>query len=190
MAKPRSAPTAAPFELPELPDLTPSYDPFQVAKQFDSLRSSLTGGGASPFQMPQPKPIQFGGQLPAAPAKPAAGGHFPGDGHNHGPAAPAGKPPTAAQVSDWGAKTQTFQQQFPTLRHTSGYRSPEHNARTPGAAKNSLHMQRDQAGNARANDYVGSPRDMAAAAAWAKANGAREVLIHNAGTGQHLHVAW
>ena len=27
-------------------------------------------------------------------------------------------------------------------------------------------------------------------AAWAKANGAKEVLQHNAGTGFHLHIAW
>lgn len=190
MAKPRSAPTASPFELPEAQPLT-SFDPFALAKQFDQMRTGMAGGPA-PFQMPvpQPKAIPFGGTLPG-------GAHSPDDGHGHGApprgASNAPRQPSAgwqAGASDWGSKTATFQAQFPSLRHTSGYRSPEHNARTPGASPTSYHMQRDQAGKARANDYVGSPKDMQAAAAWAKANGAKEVLVHNAGTGQHLHIAW
>lgn len=187
MAKPRSAPTAKAFEVPELPDLMPSYDPFAVAKQFDQLRSSLTGGGAAPFQMPtpQPKPIEFGGQLPYQPGAPAGAGRGPA-----GAAPRQSVAPKNVGTSDWGQRTATLQQQFPGLRQTSGYRSPEKNARTPGAAKNSLHMQQDANGNSRANDYVGSLRDMQAAAAWAKQNGAREVLQHNAGTGYHLHIAW
>lgn len=202
MAKPRSAPTAKAFEVPEVPDLMPSYDPFAVAKQFDQLRSSFSGGGAAPFQMPtpQPKPVEFGGQLPyqpAAPGKAMPKGKAPvlpkGVAAN-----PSAQPPTAEghgkptfnANSEWGRRTTALAQQFPGLRQTSGYRSPEHNARTPGAAKNSLHMQRDSAGNSRANDFVGSTREMQAAAAWAKAQGAREVLQHNAGTGFHLHVGW
>lgn len=179
MAKPKSAPTAQAFEVPETPDLMPSYDPFQVAKQFDQLRQG-TSVGANPFQMPQiqPKPIEYGGRLPG----PARGAPIPG--RPSGGAAPAGW-----ANSDWGNKTSTLQKQFPGLRHTSGYRNPEHNARV-GGAKNSYHMQRDAAGNARANDWVGSPREMQQAAAWAKQNGAKEVLIHNVGSGQHLHVAW
>lgn len=186
MAKPRSAPTASPFELPEAQPLT-SFDPFSLAKQFDQMRTGQAGGPA-PFQMPvlQPKAIPFGGTLPGPSVTPGAPAARKG-GSNAQPAASAG---WQAGASDWGSKTQTFQAQFPGLRHTSGYRSPEHNAKTPGASPTSYHMQRDQAGNARANDYVGSPKEMQSAAAWAKANGAKEVLVHNAGTGQHLHIAW
>lgn len=190
MAKPKSAPTAQRFELPEAaPLMQPDFDPFTVAKQFDQLRSSM-GGGAAPFVMPQPKPITFGGTVPGpAKAAPLPAGHSPGDGHNHGPA-PAFDG-GAVGSSDWGSKTQAFQQQMGgELRHTSGYRSPEKNAKTPGAAKNSYHMQQDKAGNARANDYAGSPAAMQRGAAIAKQMGAKEVLIHNAGTGMHLHIAW
>ena len=157
-------------------------------------------GGPAPFTMPvkAPKPVEFGGQLPYTAPRPAPVQPMPARGSRPGAAAP--RPPgnaprpaaggTGGTGGGWGAQTATFQQQFPSLRHTSGYRSPEHNARTPGASKTSYHMQRDAQGNSRANDYVGSAKDMAAAGAWAKSNGAREVLIHNAGTGQHLHIAW
>lgn len=69
------------------------------------------------------------------------------------------------------------------LRVTSGYRSPEHNARVRGAA-NSWHL------TGRAADFVGSESDMQAAAEAARNSGAIEVLIHNVGSGRHLHVVW
>ncbi len=191
MAKPKAV-RAQPL-VPAPPEA--AYDPFALANQFDQMRVTSQPSFSAPVV--QPKPITYGGagpvpasvpKAPQAAASPTSAGHYPGDGHNHGvtPLAPG----TASQQADWGQKTVTFQQQFPSLRHTSGYRSPERNAATPGASPTSYHMQKDAQGNARANDYVGSPRDMAAAGAWAKANGAKEVLIHNAGTGQHLHIAW
>lgn len=69
------------------------------------------------------------------------------------------------------------------LRVSSGYRSPEHNA-SVGGVPNSNHL------TGRAGDFSGSSRQMQLGAAWARRNGAREVLIHNAGSGMHLHVAW
>lgn len=175
------------YKAPELPDIATSYDPFAVAKQFDAMRSSF--GAAAPFQMPevQPKPMEYGGQLPA----PAPGQfQMPKGAQRPAGATAQAAVPVRQGNSSWGALTQGIKQQFPGLRQTSGYRSPEHNASTPGSAKNSLHMQRDAQGNSRASDFVGSARDMAAAGAWAKANGAKEVIIKNAGTGIHLHVGW
>jgi hypothetical protein len=72
---------------------------------------------------------------------------------------------------------------FPNLRFTSGHRDAGANARANGVP-NSWHLK------GRAMDWSGSARDMQNAAAWARQNGAREVLIHNAGSGTHLHTAW
>lgn len=69
------------------------------------------------------------------------------------------------------------------LSVTSGYRSPEHNEAV-GGVENSYHL------SGRAGDFVGSVADMQAAEAWARANGAVEVLRHDAGSGYHLHVAF
>ena len=81
-------------------------------------------------------------------------------------------------------KAEALARAFPGLRLTSAYRDPKRNAATPGASKTSWHMK------GRAVDFGGSAKDQQAGAAWAKANGAREVLVHNAGTGQHLHAAF
>lgn len=69
------------------------------------------------------------------------------------------------------------------LRVSGGYRTPERNNQVNGA-KNSNHL------TGRAADLVGTPAEMKAGADWAKANGAREAFVHNAGSGTHLHVAW
>lgn len=69
------------------------------------------------------------------------------------------------------------------LRVSGGYRTEERNAEVNGAA-NSHHL------SGRAGDFVGSQSSMQAARAWALQNGAREALIHNAGSGTHLHVAF
>ena len=92
----------------------------------------------------------------------------------------------------WGGKqihssvlpyAQQMQQRFPGLRFSSGYRDPVHNQRVNGVP-NSFHLK------GRALDFSGSAKDMQAARAWARENGAREALIHNAGSGTHLHIAW
>lgn len=71
----------------------------------------------------------------------------------------------------------------PGLRVNGGWRSAEHNKEVNGV-KNSHHL------DGTAVDFGGSPRLMEQAAAWARAHGAREVKIHDAGSGKHLHVAW
>ena len=69
------------------------------------------------------------------------------------------------------------------MRLSSGYRDPAHNAAVNGVP-DSYHL------TGRALDFSGNSSQMNAAAAWARQNGATEVLIHNAGSGMHLHVAW
>ncbi len=69
------------------------------------------------------------------------------------------------------------------LRVSSGYRTPERNAEVNGSPT-SYHL------TGRAGDFVGSRADMETAATWARSNGAVEVLIHNAGSGTHLHVVF
>lgn len=75
-------------------------------------------------------------------------------------------------------------QKHPTLRVTSGWRSLWQNRRLKGAARNSGHMK------GWCVDSVATPLEMSFAAATAKSWGARQVLIHDAGTGLHLHVDW
>jgi hypothetical protein len=69
------------------------------------------------------------------------------------------------------------------LRFSGGHRTPQRNAEVGGSAT-SYHL------SGRAADFVGSAVEMRRGYDWARANGAREVLIHNAGSGTHLHVAW
>jgi hypothetical protein len=72
---------------------------------------------------------------------------------------------------------------FPGLALTSGWRSKAHN-QAVGGVPNSLHVA------GRAADFVGSEHLMQQALAWARKHGAVEALIHDAGSGRHLHVAW
>lgn len=78
---------------------------------------------------------------------------------------------------------QQLLQANPGLRVNGGWRSAEHNAEVNGAS-HSHHL------DGTAVDFGGTPAQMEAAANWARAHGAREVMIHNAGSGMHLHVAW
>jgi hypothetical protein len=80
------------------------------------------------------------------------------------------------------AGAQRLMGQFPGLRFTSGYRDEKRNA-AAGGVKNSKHLTGE------ATDFVGSEEEMQAAAAAAKAQGAK-VLIHDSGSGRHLHIEW
>lgn len=151
-----------------------------LVDQFDQMRKGMLGG-LTPFQPPEPEPIQFGGNLPG----PGPGIAMPGSGASRGPA-PGPAPSGGGVAGRFAALDQTFGGR---LRKTSGYRDPEHNRRV-GGVPNSWHTKKDEYGHERARDYVGDARTMQEGAAYARANGAQEVLIHNVGSGQHLHVAW
>jgi uncharacterized protein YcbK (DUF882 family) len=78
----------------------------------------------------------------------------------------------------------------PALVVTSGLRSIERN-RFVGGVPNSLHL------SGRAVDFAGSSVALAAGYAYAcrfgppgSASGPTEALIHDSGSGRHLHLAW
>lgn len=164
-----------------------------LVDQFDQMRKGMLGG-LTPFQLPEPapEPIQFGGNLPgqaggfAMPTggSPSRGGG--GGGSRPAPAPPPSRGGGGSVASRFGALDQNFGGR---LRKTSGYRDPAHNARV-GGVPNSWHTKKDEFGHERARDFVGDARSMQEGAAWARANGAQEVLVHNVGSGQHLHVAF
>lgn len=116
----------------------------------------------------------------------AAGGHgamyamrraLGGGGQSRGPGMADGGAPGGTW--SWA---RAFAQKY-GLTITSSYRTPEHN-RAVGGVPNSYHT-RGSAANPQAFDFT-PPSSVAAAAA--RRAGAAEVLIHNAGSGLHLHV--
>jgi hypothetical protein len=146
---------------------TVKSDPFDLVNEYARLRSSFGDLGALPE--PEPLEVQQPLLLKSAGSKGLVSWSFNG--------------PTK-QID--GAVLPYFQamvRQFPGLSFSSGYRDPEHNRRV-GGVPNSWHLR------GRAGDFVGPMNIMRTAQAWARANGAREALIHNAGSGLHLHVAW
>lgn len=71
----------------------------------------------------------------------------------------------------------------PSLKVVSGHRDAQQNKRENGVDR-SWHLK------GRAVDLKGPIKDMYEAAATAKLSGAAEALVHNAGNGMVLHVAW
>lgn len=100
-----------------------------------------------------------------------------------GPMAPPPKHKGFAGLTDTAkVGSQQLLGAFPGLRFTSGLRDPAHNA-SVGGVKNSKHL------TGQASDFAGSKEEMARAAEWAKARGAK-VLVHDSGSGLHLHIEW
>lgn len=151
-------------------------DPTSVANQLSNANPSASPAAAfKPIQLGYFKPpSHFPTPMPQDTRKVGPGHPNPAKGGNGDP---HGLLPEVVAHDDQIGK------QFPGLHMTSGYRDPQHNADV-GGVPNSLHTQ------GRATDWVGSPQEMAKAAEWARANGATEVLIHNVGSGQHLHIGW
>lgn len=154
------------------PTAADSGGPSDLVKQFDQMRQGL-GGGAPAFAAPEP--VSFNSGSPQG----QAGGSVSGAGFSG-----------QLNLVDWGGrqvdrslvpyaeKLQSF-----GLRFSGGYRDPARNAAVNGVP-GSHHL------TGMAMDWSGTQAQMQQGAAWARANGAREVLIHNAGSGLHLHVAW
>jgi hypothetical protein len=180
--------------------------PFDLVKQFDAMRQQMGGGGGAPSSIQSYLPPQVSGAMGAlhnrtatptlnaprgaaqrpgsGPARPDARGHYMGDGHDH--SGGKGLVSFGGKMIASGLVNQARHLQGMGLRFTSGHRDHAHNRRV-GGVPNSYHLRTGRSG---ALDFAGSARQMQAGAAWARANGAREVLIHNVGSGQHLHVAW
>lgn len=123
---------------------------------------------------PEPAAAPPGEEAPAEAAAPAPGG---------GPMADPPKHAGFAGLTE-GAKTGSLglMGAFPGLRFTSGHRTVEQN-RNANGVRTSKHV------TGQASDFVGSEQEMQAAAKWAKDRGAK-TLIHDAGSGRHLHIEW
>lgn len=81
----------------------------------------------------------------------------------------------------WGATR--LQNEVPGIRVTSGWRSPQHNAEV-GGVPTSGHL------DGWCTDHAGPMRRLRRAAQLAHRIGCRQTLIHDSGTGVHLHVDW
>ena len=121
-----------------------------------------------------PEPAVNEAPLPANPENPRQA---------DGPMAPPPKHDGFAKLTSGAQQgTQQLMGAFPGLRFTSGYRDPARN-KAAGGVKNSKHL------TGQASDFVGTEEEMQQAAAWAKARGAK-VLVHDSGSGRHLHIEW
>lgn len=180
-----------------MPAFTPTRTPqapntFDLVKQFDAMRSGDAGA-----------PMSTAAYRPAA----APEAHSDGDGHNHGSDGGLGAgynygdvqmsggsmnrsyTPSGKLVNYGGYQfdegfapfVQDITSKFGGLKIGSGYRDPARNS-AAGGVKGSHHLT----GNA--VDLSGSAGDMQRGAAYAQSKGYR-VLIHNAGSGMHLHIS-
>jgi hypothetical protein len=179
--------------MPTFGQLAPGNGPQQREKTGKPIvevepPSFTSGQRGNPFQAVQNANAQrqgFGG-IPAhsPPPAPAAS---PTQGSS---SSPTGDFSAAGNLTSWGgfqmdASLVPYAQGLTGLGLTlsGGYRDPARNAAVNGVP-NSWHL------SGRALDLSGTTAQMQAGAAWARQHGANEVLIHNAGSGLHLHVAW
>lgn len=132
-------------------------------------QQSIVEGIPAPTTNPAPAPAQ-----PVNPETPRQADGPLADAPDH--------PGFAGLTAPAQQGTQQLMAQFPGLRFTSGHRDPASNAAANGV-KTSKHLTGE------ASDFVGSEEEMQAAANWAKSQGAK-VLIHDAGSGRHLHIEW
>lgn len=158
--------------------------------QVDLMAQARLGGASSPTSIQQqPEPVvampRIGGPIADPNAGPRPGGR-PGGGPI------SGKPTSEGGLVSWrGGRVDRsmvpyldeLMGRYRGLRLSSSYRSAADNARANGAKK-SNHL------TGHAADFVGSAREMNDAAGWARQRGAKEAMVHNAGSGYHLHVAW
>lgn len=86
-------------------------------------------------------------------------------------------------AADIAPQAQQIMAQHPSLTVVSGHRDKARNQRENGVDR-SWHLK------GRAVDFKGPLQDLYKAAAAAKLAGADESLVHNAGEGMILHVAW
>ncbi len=165
-------------------------NPFGEVDSFQQMRDGMTatsGNQLGSVMAPPPAPLQF---VQGAPVHVAYGGG-PASGFT-GTSPGQGEPGSTANGNGYnGHNTPYFNGILGLggLTTTSGYRDPDHNAAV-GGVPNSYHTKKDSDGVGRAMDFSGSAEAMQKGAEWARAHGATEALIHNAGSGQHLHVAW
>ncbi len=157
----------------------PSPSTFDLVKQFDAMRGqysaplSVTSAGYG---------RQAIGGTRGAYGASSTGGTSTGS-------AELTPDPTTGRVSFGGYEfdpefvgyVKQLNEAFPGLRVASGYRDPERNRQVNGVP-NSMHL------TGRAVDFSGSARDMQNAAGLAQQLGLR-YLIHDAGSGMHLHVS-
>lgn len=154
--------------------------PFDLVRQFDALRQSQGGPTQlGSYEPPQIGPRQDNGAAPptAAPQRSAVRG---------GAAAPLGAlaPYGGYQFSaDVVPEVDRYAKSY-GLRPTSGYRDPEHNREVNGSPT-SDHLR------GKAGDFVGPAKTMYQALTAARRDPrVKQALVHNAGSGLHLHIAW
>lgn len=166
--------------------------PYDLMNSFGSMQSAMRPQGAGLGPNGQRSRPEFATTADYVNQLKMMGGGPPGSGYsNMGAPAQVQATPQTGLVNFQGRQIDAsvlryandIARMFPQLRFSSGYRDPAHNQRVNGSPT-SWHLK------GRALDWSGPAQYMQAAKQWALSNGAREAMIHNAGSGTHLHVAW
>lgn len=157
----------------------PSPSTFDLVKQFDAMRGQYT----APLSVSSAGYGQqaIGGMKGAYGA--TSGGKSAREQSDLVPDATSGRVSYGGYEFDpeFVGYVKQLNDAVPGLRVASGYRDPERNRQVNGV-QNSMHL------SGKAVDFSGSARDMQNAAGMAQQLGLR-YLIHDAGSGMHLHVS-